>query len=420
MHAQKTSPAAFDPTREDASTALATYQSEPEIVFSDMSGVEITPGKIRTIINTDFGECKLPSEAVQALINSSRQVQTSLRNITKEHVSIGGHLANIASVFINSSIDEFGDSPSVRQRALEHLYKYIERVHAMRHRSARNYIKAFRLIQDNPIAQSCLTHSDAEFLSRKNLPQDVIDAVINAKFTAIDAGQNMTFKEVKALTEELMTSRNLLSEAIVTNVDLQEKLADTADLLSNEQIENRHLIEANTKLQSEVRAMQDLVAHSTEDARRQIAHVNALRTDNETLTTEKSRIESTLALTLATPKIEWRDRENSSEASEVLTAQLRAIDAQLNERRKDLEAATGMLKKASELGEEKQKRNLIDGKITEIVNLFGTFHATYTTTQLLIAGGGYLSEYRKPLEALAAKMRQFLVEVEAAVDHAKV
>jgi len=166
--------------------------------------------------------------------------------------------------------------------------------------------------------------------------------------------------------------------------------------------------------------MQDLVAHSTEDARRQIAHVNALRTDNETLTTEKSRIESTLALTLATPKIEWRDRENSSEASEVLTAQLRAIDAQLNERRKDLEAATGMLKKASELGEEKQKRNLIDGKITEIVNLFGTFHATYTTTQLLIAGGGYLSEYRKPLEALAAKMRQFLVEVEAAVDHAKV
>jgi hypothetical protein len=417
---QELGQAFFDPTREDSSTALAAYQSEPEIVFNDMSGVEMTPSQIRSVINADFAECALPAEAIQALINSSRQVQNSLRNITKEHVSIGGHLANIANVFVNSSTEQYGDNQAVRQRALELLYKYIERVHGMRRRSARNYIKAYRLIQDNPIAQACLSHSDAEFLSRKNLPQQVINAVVNAKATARAAGETMPFKDVKALTEELMTSRTLLTEAIVTNEDLQEKLADTTDLLSNEQIANKHLIEANTKLASEIRTMQDLVAHTTEDMGRQVAHVNALRTDNENLLAEKARVESQLADALANPKIEYRDPETPPESVETATLrkELRAIEAAIDEKRQDLEAATGMLKKASELGEEKQKRNLIDDKVTELVDQLGTFHATYSTTQLLIAGGGYLKEYRPSLEALADKMRQFLTEIEAAVKHA--
>jgi hypothetical protein len=415
---QEVGNAVFDPTREDSPTALSAYQSEPEIVFGDTASAVLTVGQIRNIITKDFGECQLPADAIQAVINSSRQVQNSLHNITKEHVNIGGHLANIATVFVNASIEQYGDTHSVIQRALELLYKYIERVHGMRRRSARNYIKAYRLIQDNPIAQSCLTHSDAEFLSRKNLPQDVVEAVINAKYTALDAGQSMPFTEVKALTGELMKTRSLLSEAIVTNEDLQEQLADTADRLSNEQIDNKHLIEANTKLQSEVRTMTDLVAHTTEDARRQVAHVNALRTDNENLMAEKARVESELQKALTTPKIEWRDREASSSEIEALGTRIASLDAAISEKRQELEAATDMLQRASALGEEKQRKNLIDSKITEIVNLFGTFHATYTSTQLLIAGGGYLKDYRPSLEAIADKMRQFLSEVDAAIDHA--
>jgi hypothetical protein len=416
---QEVGQAIFDPTREDSSTALAAYQSQPEIVFTDLAGAEMTPSQIRNVITTDFAECALTPEAVQALINSSRQVQSSLRNISEEHVRIGGHLAKIANVFVNSSIERYGDNTSVRRRALELLYKYIERVHKMRHRSARNYIRAYQLIQDNPIAQSCLSHSDAEFLSRKNLPQEVIDAVINAKSAALDAGQTMPHKDVKALTAELMASRTLLTEAIVTNADLQEKLADTADQLSNEQIANKHLIEANTRMVSEIRTMQDVVAHTTEDMGRHVAHVNALRTDNENLLAEKARVEAKLKEALANPQIEYRDRETPPDsAGTALKEELQAIEAAINEKRRELEAATGMLKKASELGEEKQKRNLIDGKITELVNQFGTFHATYSTTQLLIAGGGYLKEYRTSLDALADKMRQFLSEIDAAIKHA--
>jgi hypothetical protein len=160
--------AIFDPTREDsASAALPVYQSEPEFVFSDMSGVDMTPGEIRIIISKDFSDCQLPAESIQTLINSSRQIQNSLRNITKEHVAIGAHLANIAHVFLSTAIEQYGDNAAVQQRALGLLWGYVERVHNIRSKSARNYIKAYRLMQNNPVAQACLTHSDAEFLSRK-------------------------------------------------------------------------------------------------------------------------------------------------------------------------------------------------------------------------------------------------------------
>lgn len=133
---QQVGQAIFDPTREDsASAALPAYQSEPEFVFNDMSGVDMTPGEIRSIISTDFSDCQLPAESIQTLVNSSRQVQNSLRNITKEHVAIGGHLANIAHVFLSAATEQYGDNAAVRQSALGLLWSYVERVHKMRSKS---------------------------------------------------------------------------------------------------------------------------------------------------------------------------------------------------------------------------------------------------------------------------------------------
>jgi hypothetical protein len=413
--------AIFDPTREDsASAALPVYQSEPEFVFSDMSGVDMTPGEIRIIISKDFSDCQLPAESIQTLINSSRQIQNSLRNITKEHVAIGAHLANIAHVFLSTAIEQYGDNAAVQQRALGLLWGYVERVHNIRSKSARNYIKAYRLMQNNPVAQACLTHSDAEFLSRKNLPKEVVDAVINAKSVALAAGETMTHKELKALTEELVRSKSLLSDAMVTTEDLREQLADAADQLSNEKIDNQHLLADNTRLQSEIRTMQELATHTSEDLRRQVAHVNALRGDNENLASERDRLDGELKKALANPKIEYRDKDVPSQQAEQLTAQIESLDAKIAEKRRELDAATSTLQKASELVDAKQKKNQIDGKIAEVVYQFSTFHATYTSIQLLIAGGGYLKEYRPSLQAIADKMRQFLSEVDAAIARAAI
>ncbi|MEW6342971.1 MAG: hypothetical protein AB1704_20110 [Pseudomonadota bacterium] len=416
---QQVGQAIFDPTREDsASAALPAYQSEPEFVFNDMSGVDMTPGEIRSIISTDFSDCQLPAESIQTLVNSSRQVQNSLRNITKEHVAIGGHLANIAHVFLSAATEQYGDNAAVQQRALGLLWSYVERVHKMRSKSARNYIKAYRLMQNNPVAQACLTHSDAEFLSRKNLPKEVVDAVINAKSVALAAGETMTHKELKALTEELMRSRALLSDAMVTTEDLREQLADAADQLSNEKIDNQHLHEDNTRLQSEIRTMQELTTHTSEDLKRQVAHVNALRSDNDNLTSERDRLDAELKKALANPKVEYRDKDVPSQQEEQLTEQLQSLNAKIDEKRRELDAATSTLQKASDLVDAKQKKNQIDGKIAEVVDQFSTFHATYTSIQLLIAGGGYLKEYRPSLLAIADKMRQFLSEVDAAIARA--
>jgi peptidoglycan hydrolase CwlO-like protein len=413
----------FDPTRREdedgaqgsesgGSGALVPRREQSPAMFADFIP---TGHELSIAAHQAFGK-DLPEDIIRTIVHESEEIAHSTRRIMEEHMRIGGSVIRIMARVQNHLINQLGkDTQTVRDKAAKLVYDYVEKVFRRKRTTIKNYMYCYGKFANNAEAIQILGYSDMSMLIRGDTPDDVVDMVIEAR----KENPDMSKLDVKKLIDGYRKAQELLTQKDTAIDDVTVELENVVGKLTQSELENRRLMAAYEKLQ------QDLVRNreSAEATRVAMGSVNGQITalQQQLANTERELDARTRALKEAATKVETKEVEvptvpkpytNLQEAIETSLAQLTELNGQIDAKKTELSALEE--KHAAETAAARESEAL-EKMFNGLVHKFGAFVQDYHSTQLLVTANGLPTRFSSLLQALSDLVGKFHTELQTAL-----
>jgi hypothetical protein len=399
----------FDPTRpegEDRTRGDNDIERDLPLAFAHVPSDDEIGQKV-----TEFFGGDEISEALRASIaEEAEEVSHSTRKILMEHMRIGGSFYHIRTRIEGHYVSTFGDTTSVRRRAAEVVYNFIEATFRKKRDSVRLYIRCYERFSTNSGAVEMLSISDMQLLVNKS--DEVVEMVLDAKRENPDLSKRDIKKIINEYEDRLAEKDSALSTVM-------SQLHETYGQLADAKSDNERLTSEAERLNQEVKDDKEKLRRTMVDLAEAERATSGLQ--NTIANLERDMIAKTreLAEAHANPTIKHVPSESTPEhlrdlesAAEIRFAELKRMTAECEAVQQRLSELTE-LKKQQEA--EIEQKMAVEKRVAGLVDIFGSFIQEFHSVQLLVTADGSLARFKGLLTGLADLTGKFHGELQAAV-----
>lgn len=415
----------FDPTRLDGESGLPALRGEDGDRLERLTRsafAEFIPSstEISRVVRDMFG-IDLAESVLSKIIEESEEISHSTRKILAEHMRMGGSFVHIRATVENAFTVRFGDSRVVRDRAASLVNDYFKRMFRKSKSTISNYERCYRKFIDNTAAIEILSQTDMIMLVRSDAPDELINLVIDAK----NDNPQMTTKEIERIVNAYKESQRAIAERDNSIETLSGELSDTAAQLDETRLENRRLTETRDRLERDIEIGRQAADNLHTELNMKNNSVSALHREVLQVRGEVETLHRDLADARANVKVEsvevptipgqYTKMEDAYAEQlkrfDALMTQLRALEGQLAEQRAEQQRIEAEL-------QERQKAiaasKLVETKLNQLIEDFGSFTQKYSIVQLLVTADGKPHRFRPVFQSLADLVGKFHTELVAA------
>jgi hypothetical protein len=402
--------ALFDPTIPEDGVVVAEDDESLDFVGTHLP----SRNDIAVATREMFGS--LPEELIQDLLRSSTEINESVRRIMNEHMNLGFRFGEIMRIVHRAYMAAYGDTTKTLQRAKRDAFAYIEKLHRISNSKVRIHIEAYTKFHNNSDAVEFLRKTDMQMLLGKDIGDDVVNAVIEAR----KANPEMSTREVKDLIAAYRHKQDELTATLEQVETINSEFAKLNSLYDLSRAEEQRLN----------RDMERMRLERTESQ----AAMDRLRNELTLVGNSKNALHQELTDVqnqLATARREHHEAQarlpanSSADPNEEANADLQRINAEFA--RLMTESADLSRKIESQKAEEAEvkakldesvaaldMRKRLDDEMNGLLVGFGEFVQKYHSAQLLCTAGSALDQYRPLFDALADIVGKFHAEIQVA------
>jgi predicted nucleic acid-binding Zn-ribbon protein len=399
---------AFDPTVPEEGAVVPSEGSE----LRDLYSIHLPSRQEISSVAHDMFAGKLPGEVIQQLMQTSTDINESVRRIMHEHMTLGFRFGETVRLLQTAYAVAFGDTPGTAARANADALSYLERLHRMSKSKIRVHLRAYAKFHDNADAVEFLRLTDMQSLLGNDVGDDIVEAIIEKK----KKNPEMSTRTVKQLVEVLRQQQDRIAAD-------QERLEAANDEYANllEQFNSANLESARLRQEIEqVRATQTETQAASDRLRNELSLVaqskNALHQQLHDMQQELDAARRKVA-DLATrppaqddPQVKEDVRRMNEHFNELL-ASSQQLEEQIARRTEEAARIEEQLKANAAALEAGQR---LEKEMNELIRHFGEFVQRYHSAQLLCTAEGNPRRFAPLFEALADLVGKFHTEIVAA------
>lgn len=398
----------FDPTVPEDGAIVPAGESE----LQDLYSIHLPSRQEISNVSHDMFAGKLPADVIQQLMQTSTDINESVRRIMHEHMTLGFRFGETVRLLQTAYALAFGDTPATAKRANADALAYLERLHRMSKSKIRVHLRAYARFHDNADAVEFLRLTDMQSLLGNDVGDDIVEAIIEKK----KDNPEMSTRTVKQLVAVLRQQQDRIAadqERLEAANDEYASLLEQFNSANLESTRLRQEIEQVRTSQTETQAASDrlrnelaLVGQSKNALHQQLHdmehELDAARRRVADLTTRPPAQDD--------PKAKDDIRRMNEHFNQLLT-QSKELEQQIAQRTEEAARIEAQLK-ANASALEAGRR--VDNELNELIRHFGEFVQRYHSAQLLCTADGNPRRFAPLFEALADLVGKFHTEIKAA------
>jgi chromosome segregation ATPase len=362
-----------------------------------------------------FGD-KLPDDVIQNLMQTSAEINESVRRIMHEHMNLGFKFGDVIRQVQTNYTLTYGNNERTSERAVTDALTYLEKLHRISKSKIRVHLKAYARFNENSDAIEFLRLTDMQNLLADDIGDDIVDAIIDKK----KQDPEMSTRAVR----ELITLLRKQQDRIAADKEQLESVNDEYATL----LEQFNSAASETKrLQQEIellRAQQHATQESTDRLRNELALSNQtesalhqqLHDTEQALANAQRELNDADARPQAKqdPQVKEEVRRLNDHYDE-LVAKKRKLTVEIEEKEQQHAKITARLEEDAAALEAARR---LDEEMSALVKDFSAFAQRYNTVQLLCTADGNPERFRAIFQALDDLVAKFHVEINAALKKA--
>jgi uncharacterized protein YoxC len=397
----------FDPTRHEGDEGASNgIERELPLAFAHVPSDD----EISLKVNEFFGNDAISAALRASIAEEAEEVAHSTRKILLEHMRIGGSFYHIRTRVEGHFVNTYGDSRSVRSKAAELVYNFIEATFRKKRDSVRLYMRCYERFSTNSGAVEMLSISDMQLLVHKS--DEVVEMVLDAK----RANSDLSKRDVKKIINEY---EDRLAEKDSALETVTSQLSEIYGQLDDAKSDNDRLTAEARRLNQDVEQDREKLRKTMVDLASAEQTASGLQSTIANL--ERDITAKTRELADAHAKVTIKEVE-----VEVTPEHLRNLEAASKSRFDELSRLTAECETAqarlAELSELKKKqeaeieqKEAVEKRVAGLVERFGSFVQEYHSVQLLVTADGSIGRFKGLLTGLADLTGKFHGELQAAV-----
>jgi myosin heavy subunit len=398
---------------------VTTFDPLDEFVFSMQDPNDVTRDKIANAARKVFGGGPESADFIAKLVEHMISVTESRSIVVAELVILGGHLHQMMKAAISHHTGKVGDSFQARKMAATLCFDFFQDAMGITRPSAYNYMRCHQKFADDAEAVKIFSFGELNLLAAQNVTEGQISVIKEEK----QADPKMNRGDIAAMLKELQSK----DEAIV---DRDKQLENLEGLLTDNKLqldvsarENKHLMDQITAHERNLSEQDRSIANLQELLAQRSSGYPAL--EQELASKNKAFAEATAelkALREAKPKVERVEvpveKLPDSYSNLVAACQDAMSDlSKLQEQKSDLEAEiAGIEANVAAQKAERDAGTAVKDALADVTKAWGDVSGKMATVQLAVQASSNPEQYNPTLEALAATMRKYLAEIEAALN----
>ncbi|MCP3712267.1 hypothetical protein M3I54_35900 [Paraburkholderia sp. CNPSo 3274] len=359
-----------------------------------------------------FGD-KLPEEVLQNLMQTSAEINESVRRIMHEHMNLGFKFGDVIRQVQTNYILTYGNSEKTVERANREAVAYLEKLHRISKGKILLHLKAYARFNENSDAVEFLRLTDMQYLLANDVGDDIVEQIIAKK----KEDPEMSTRTVRELIALLRQQRDRIQADKEELASVNDEYAGLMEQFNTATSETNRLKQEIERLRLQQKSTQDAtdrlrneltLSSQSSSALHQQLHdtqeqLDTVRRENLALSARKPDMQD--------PQVK-EDLKRLEDLYDELREKKRELDAEIeekSERRAQLEAeleeGTAAVEAARRLDEE----------MTALVKDFSTFAQRYSSAQLLCTADGNPARFKPLFQALGDLVGKFHIEITAAV-----
>jgi hypothetical protein len=401
---------------------VTTFDPLDELVFSVQDPNAVTREHVAEAARKVFGAGPESAELVSKLVEHMLSVSDSRSKVVAELVILGGHLTQMLKLAIGHHTGKVGTSLKSMRMGATLCFDFIKAAMGITRPSAYNYIRCHQRFADNAEAIKIFSFGELNLLAAKHVTDEQITAIMEQK--RVD--KDMTRADVKAMLKELQAKEEEIVDRDNQLVNLEGLLADNKLELDMSVRENRHLIDQIAGHERNITERDKSIANLQELLAQRSAGYPAL--EQELASKKRAFDEVTAELTAlrnSKPKVERIEVPvetlpasfaNLQQACQSAMDDLNGLEERKIRLQSEIEEIQASV--ASQLAERDAGAAVKDA-LDELMRAWSDVSGKMATVQLAVQASRNPEQYNPTLEALAATMRKYVAEIDAALSRSK-
>lgn len=354
----------------------------------------------------------LPEELIQDLLRSSTEINESVRRIMNEHMNLGFRFGEIMRIVHRAYMAAYGDTTKTLQRAKRDAFAYIEKLHRISNSKVRIHIEAYTKFHNNSDAVEFLRKTDMQMLLGKDIGDEVVNAVIEAR----KGNPEMSTREVKDLIAAYRHKQDELTATLEQVETINNEFAKLTSLYDLSRAEEQRLNRDMERMRLERTESQA----ATDRLRNELTLVG---NSKNALHQELSDVQNQLAAARREhneaksnpPAVDNPEAKADLDRINAEFARLMTESANLSQKIESQKAEEAVVKaRLAESVAALDMRKRLDEEMNGLLVGFGEFVQKYHSAQLLCTAGSALDQYRPLFDALADIVGKFHAEIQVA------
>lgn len=407
------------PTNEVGDTGqMVPFDPLDEFVFSMQDPNAATREKIAAAARDVFGGGAETTELVAGLVEHMMAVSESRSKVVAELIVLGGHLQQVMTMAINYHIGRMGDTPKTRKQGATLGFAFFERTMNLNRGTAYSYMRCHQKFADKAEAVQMFSYGELRVLAA----QDVTDSEIEEMRKLKEATPDLNRADIAKLLKALRMRDEELADKDTHVANIEGLLADSKLALDQSSRENAHLKQKIAEHEKEIFEQEKNVATLSEMLARNSAGYPALEKALADKEKELVAVADQLkALQAQPPKLERVEvpvetlPASYASLREALDSVSRQLDEKVQEKRALDERTAQIEKRLNESQAALDARLAVKEALTDLTASWSLIAAKMATVQLAVQASANPVEFNSTLEAMAATMRKYLSEIEAAL-----
>ncbi|WP_321936223.1 hypothetical protein [Paraburkholderia sp. J8-2] len=359
-----------------------------------------------------FGD-KLPEDALQNLMQTSAEINESVRRIMHEHMNLGFKFGEVIRHVQTNYICSYGNSEKTRERASRDAITYLNNLHGISKGKILLHLKAYARFHENTDAVEFLRLTDMQYLLASDVGEDIVAAIIEKKKGEPEMSTR-TVRELIAIMrqqqERMAADKEELESVNDEYAGLLEQFNSAASETKRlrQEIEGLRLQQKTTQESTDLLRNELALSSQTSSALHQELHdtqekLNVLRRELTQQAARKPEMED--------PQVK-EDLKRLEDLYNELYAKKRELDGEIAEKKERCAHIEAQLQEGTAALEASRR---LDEEMSALVKDFSTFAQRYNSAQLLCTADGNPARFKPLFQALGDLVGKFHIEINAAL-----
>ncbi|RZF23787.1 hypothetical protein EVC45_42320 [Paraburkholderia sp. UYCP14C] len=402
----------------------APFDPMNEFLFSVEDPTAVTRDNIAAAAREIFGSGQEDTEFISKLAEHMVSVSESRSKVVQELIILGGHLQQMMKLCITRQTAKVGDTFPARRKAAQLCFAFFQKAMGITQPSARSYIRCHQKFADNAEAIRVFSYGELNLLAAQDVTEEQINTIMLKKKEAAELpdSKKMTRDDVERLLRQLQQKDERVEDAERELEKIHEILEDHKTQLDVTERESQHLREQlatyERHLAEKENSISNLRTALTERTSGYPAMEQELAAKNKKLEELSQQLVAAQNAPAKVEKVEVpvetlpAGYETTRQAVMAALEELEEAKSRTQALKDDQATIEAELKRQqAELIASKAVQDSLEALTAAWENVSGKM----STFQLAVLASTDPTQYNGALEALAAQLRKYVTEIEAAL-----